>query len=102
VYVDGGIRRGTDIVKALCLGAKGVGLGRPFLYSLTYGQEGVTHAIESEFDLMPWERWELTLVVLRDEIQTTMRLLGVNRINQLGPHLVRRFLSFRQTHALTA
>lgn len=35
-------------MKALCAGAKGVGMGRPFLYSLTYGQEGVTHAIESE------------------------------------------------------
>lgn len=48
VYIDGGARRGTDVVKALCLGAKGVGMGRPFLYSLTYGQEGVVHAIESE------------------------------------------------------
>lgn len=37
------------MIKALCLGAKGVGMGRPFLYGLTYGQEGVTHAIESEF-----------------------------------------------------
>ncbi|RSH94257.1 hypothetical protein EHS25_004060 [Saitozyma podzolica] len=72
IYLDGGIRRGTDVVKALCLGAKGVGLGRPFLYSLTYGPEGVSHAIE----------------ILRDEIQTTMRLLGVNRIDQLGPHLL--------------
>jgi hypothetical protein len=33
VYVDGGVRRGTDILKALCLGAKAVGLGRPFLYA---------------------------------------------------------------------
>jgi hypothetical protein len=48
VYIDGGCRRGTDVVKALCLGAKGVGMGRPFLYSLTYGPEGVVHAIESE------------------------------------------------------
>lgn len=31
VYVDGGVRRGTDVIKALCLGAKAVGLGRPFL-----------------------------------------------------------------------
>lgn len=48
MYIDGGARRGTDVVKALCLGAKGVGMGRPFLYSLTYGKEGVVHAIESE------------------------------------------------------
>ena len=50
VYIDGGARRGTDVIKALCLGAKGVGMGRPFLYSLTYGQEGVVHAIESRFN----------------------------------------------------
>ncbi|WWC60018.1 uncharacterized protein I303_102581 [Kwoniella dejecticola CBS 10117] len=72
VYLDGGCRRGTDVVKALCLGAKGVGMGRPFLYSLTYGEEGVVHAIE----------------IMRDEIQTTLRLLGVNRLDQLGPHLL--------------
>lgn len=48
VFVDCGIRRGTDVVKALCLGAKAVGLGRPFLYSLTYGQEGVEHYIDSK------------------------------------------------------
>ena len=36
------------MIKALCLGAKGVGMGRPFLYSLTYGEEGVVHAIESK------------------------------------------------------
>lgn len=48
IYIDGGVRRGTDVVKAVCLGAKGVGLGRPFLYSLTYGKEGVIHGIESE------------------------------------------------------
>jgi L-lactate dehydrogenase (cytochrome) len=49
VYIDCGVRRGTDIIKALCLGAKAVGMGRPFLYSLTYGQEGVEHFIESTF-----------------------------------------------------
>jgi L-lactate dehydrogenase (cytochrome) len=49
VYVDGGIRRGTDILKCLCLGAKAVGLGRPFLYSVNYGAEGVDHMVDSEF-----------------------------------------------------
>ena len=48
VYIDGGIRRGTDVVKALCLGAKGVGMGRPFMYALTYGEDGVAHAIASQ------------------------------------------------------
>ena len=38
VFVDGGVRRATDILKALCLGAKGVGIGRPFLYAMSaYG-----------------------------------------------------------------
>ncbi len=49
VFVDGGVRRGTDVLKALCLGAKAVGLGRPFLYAQSaYGSEGVVKAVESE------------------------------------------------------
>ena len=51
VYVDGGVMRGTDIFKALCLGAKSVGIGRGFLFALNYGQEGVEKFIESECDL---------------------------------------------------
>lgn len=47
-YLDGGVRRGTDVVKALCLGARGVALGRPFMYALQYGPEGVRTAIQSE------------------------------------------------------
>ena len=48
VYVDGGIMRGTDIFKALCLGAKSVGIGRGFLFALNYGQEGVEKFVESK------------------------------------------------------
>lgn len=48
VFVDGGIMRGTDIFKALCLGAKAVGIGRGFLYSLNYGEEGVEKFIDSK------------------------------------------------------
>lgn len=48
VYVDGGIMRGTDIFKALCLGARAVGIGRGFLYALNYGQEGVEKYVESK------------------------------------------------------
>ena len=47
IYVDGGVRRGTDIFKALCLGAKAVGIGRPYLYALNYGAEGVDHLTDS-------------------------------------------------------
>lgn len=50
VYVDGGISRGTDVFKALCLGAKAVGMGRNFLFALNYGKEGIEHLIDSEFD----------------------------------------------------
>lgn len=50
VYVDGGVMRGTDIFKALCLGAKSVGIGRGFLFALNYGQEGVEKYVESKFD----------------------------------------------------
>lgn len=47
VFVDGGVRRGTDVIKAICLGAKGVGIGRPFLYAMSaYGQQGVERAIQ--------------------------------------------------------
>ena len=50
IYMDGGVRRGTDIVKALCLGATACGLGRPFMYGLTAGgTDGVARAIQREF-----------------------------------------------------
>lgn len=49
VYIDGGVRRGTDVLKALCLGARGVGLGRPFLWgNSVWGEEGCRRVIESE------------------------------------------------------
>ncbi|EXJ90162.1 hypothetical protein A1O3_03231 [Capronia epimyces CBS 606.96] len=73
VLVDGGVSRATDIIKALCLGARGVGLGRPFLYALSaHGTAGVCKAIQ----------------ILSDELETSMRLLGVVDLDHLGPHLV--------------
>ncbi|KAG9238368.1 FMN-dependent dehydrogenase-domain-containing protein [Amylocarpus encephaloides] len=70
VWVDGGIKRGTDVVKALCLGAKAVGVGRAALFGLgAGGREGV----------------ERTFEILNDEIDTCMRLLGVDRVSELGP-----------------
>lgn len=50
ILVDGGFRRGSDIVKAICLGASAVGLGRPFMYSVMYGQEGVERAVDSKLN----------------------------------------------------
>ncbi|KAH7103684.1 FMN-dependent dehydrogenase-domain-containing protein [Auriculariales sp. MPI-PUGE-AT-0066] len=73
VYLDGGIRRGTDVLKALCLGAKGVGLGRAFLYSLTkYGEDGARRVID----------------ILREEISSNMKICGVTKLSELGPHLI--------------
>ncbi|BAE55771.1 unnamed protein product [Aspergillus oryzae RIB40] len=69
VIVDGGIQRGTDVVKALALGAKAVGIGRAALYGLAAGgQSGV----------------ERTLQILADETATAMRLLGVQHVDQLS------------------
>ncbi|GAA5881611.1 hypothetical protein JCM1840_000172, partial [Sporobolomyces johnsonii] len=72
IIVDGGIRRGTDVVKALCLGATAVSLARPFMYSLVYGAEGVARAAS----------------VLEDEVARAMRLVGVTSVRELGPELV--------------
>jgi L-lactate dehydrogenase (cytochrome) len=48
VYVDSGIRRGTDVLKAVCLGATAVGMGRSVLFATNYGDEGVEHLVDSE------------------------------------------------------
>lgn len=73
IYIDGGVRRGTDIIKALCLGAKGVGIGRPFLYAMSsYGLDGVDRAMK----------------LLKDEMEMNMRLIGCTSIDQLNPSLV--------------
>ena len=73
IYVDGGVRRATDIIKALCLGAKGVGIGRPFLFAMSsYGLEGVDKA----------------MTLLKDEMEMNMRLIGCTSVDQLGPEFV--------------
>lgn len=62
VMFDSGVRRGTDVLKAIMLGADFVFVGRPFLYAATvYGEAGVTHA----------------MTLLRDEIDRDMALLGI-------------------------
>ena len=48
IYLDGWVRRGADILKAIALGASGVAMGRPFMYSLMYGTDGVSKCIQSE------------------------------------------------------
>ncbi|RHZ56470.1 hypothetical protein CDV55_103624 [Aspergillus turcosus] len=83
VWVDGGIRRGTDVVKALCLGAKAVGIGRPALWGLgAGGVDGVKR----------------TLQILADETKTCMRLLGVERVEDLGPQHINTRLVEQQIY----
>ncbi len=73
VHVDGGIRSGQDVLKALCLGAKGTYIGRPFLYGLgAGGKAGVTKALE----------------IIRKELDVTLALCGKRNIADAGPDLI--------------
>lgn len=53
VYIDGGVRRGSDVLKAICIGARGVGVGRPFQCAVAYGHEGVEHAAAGKSPYQP-------------------------------------------------
>ncbi|KAK4541321.1 hypothetical protein LTR36_008079 [Oleoguttula mirabilis] len=74
VFVDGGIRRGTDIIKALALGATAVGIGRPVLYSMSggYGEYGVRRMIQ----------------ILRNELQTNMAFIGAKNVREIARGMV--------------
>jgi L-lactate dehydrogenase (cytochrome) len=75
VHMDGGIRSGQDVLKALCLGAKGTYIGRPFLYGLgADGKRGVTRALE----------------IIRKELDMTLALCGRRDINTVGRDMLRR------------
>jgi isopentenyl diphosphate isomerase/L-lactate dehydrogenase-like FMN-dependent dehydrogenase len=69
VFVDGGFRRGTDVLKALALGARAVGIGRPYIWGLaSFGQAGVERVLE----------------ILRAELALAMRQCGVPSIAQIS------------------
>jgi L-lactate dehydrogenase (cytochrome) len=73
ILLDGGVRRGSDIVKALCIGARAVLIGRAYAYGLgAAGQQGVTRAID----------------ILRADVIRTMKLLGVAAIKDLDGSFV--------------
>jgi 4-hydroxymandelate oxidase len=75
VLVDSGFRRGTDIVKALCMGAQGVCIGRPYIWGLgAFGQPGVERVLE----------------LLRIELRVIMQQIGAPSIKHLTPAMVRR------------
>ena len=76
VMMDGGIRRGSDVLKAMALGASFVFVGRPFIYAAAIGgEEGVARAIE----------------ILSDETRRNMGLLGINTLSDMkSERLIRR------------
>lgn len=75
VYVDGGIRRGTDILKALALGAKAVLVGRPILWGLAVDGEAGVRTI---------------LQILQDELELAMALAGRPTLDRIDRSLVQR------------
>jgi len=69
ILMDGGIRRGSDVVKAICLGARSVLIGRAYMYGLAAaGEAGVRRALD----------------ILRDDVRRTMTLLGCTTISELN------------------
>jgi len=80
VYIDGGITRGTDVLKCIALGARAVFIGRPVLWGLAHsGEEGVFNVIK----------------LLNDEFTIAMMLCGCVNIKDLKPSLVRQALTFQ-------
>lgn len=75
VFIDGGFRRGTDAIKALALGAKAVGIGRPYLWGLgAFGEEGVARVLD----------------IMRTETHAAMQQCGARSLAELNPNFVRR------------
>lgn len=75
VMLDGGIRRGTDVLKALALGASAVLIGRPVIFGLAVdGPHGVARVLR----------------ILRDELEIAMALTGCKAVADIGPQLLRR------------
>lgn len=80
VICDGGVRRGSDVVKALALGATACSIGRPYLYGLAAGGEAGVDRV---------------LTLLGDEFERTLTLAGVNDVTRLSRRHVRKRRSWR-------
>ncbi|XP_017933008.1 hydroxyacid oxidase 1 [Manacus vitellinus] len=75
VFLDGGVRKGTDVLKALALGARAVFIGRPLLWGLAYqGEEGAKEVLQ----------------MLKEEFRLAMALTGCRRVEEISRTLVRR------------
>jgi isopentenyl diphosphate isomerase/L-lactate dehydrogenase-like FMN-dependent dehydrogenase len=75
ILVDSGFRRGTDVIKALCMGATAVGIGRPYIWGLgAFGQAGVERVLE----------------LMRIETTAMMQQMGAPSLKELKPAMVRR------------
>ncbi|KAI0448643.1 FMN-dependent dehydrogenase-domain-containing protein [Xylaria acuta] len=73
IFLDGGCRDGADVLKAVSLGAKAVGVGRPFFYALAaYGEKGVERCLD----------------IFADELVTGMRLVGMKNLDEARPERV--------------
>jgi L-lactate dehydrogenase (cytochrome) len=73
VYMDGGVRRGTDLLKCLCLGGRAVGIGRPALWGLaSYGDAGVERVLE----------------ILKEELRMAMVMCGCKSIADIRPEMI--------------
>ena len=73
VHMDGGVRSGQDVIRALALGAKGVYIGRPFLYGLgAMGEQGVTKCLD----------------IIRNELDLTMAFCGLRDVNDVDQRIL--------------
>ncbi|MBU0992321.1 MAG: alpha-hydroxy-acid oxidizing protein [Proteobacteria bacterium] len=78
IFIDGGIRRGSDVIKAMALGANGCMIGRPYLYGLAAaGEEGVKKALD----------------ILKTEMERVMRLIGCDAIKKLDSSYIKKISS---------
>src|SRR3546814_10347635 len=73
VMLDGGIRRGSDVIKAMALGAKAVLIGRPGMFALSYGEAGVRQMLE----------------ILSADLRRTLQAMGCEDVAMLNPSYLR-------------
>lgn len=90
LFIDGGVRRATDVLKAVALGATAVGIGRPFIYAYSaYGQEGVDKALQIlHVSVSLHGRRKGYSILEQDEFEMNLRLLGAPTLKNVVPEMV--------------